>query len=400
MKHKMKLKAFALLFFIGAIAINVMAAQPVKVFKLSGTIKGARDGEKVFISMSDLPDSGFIPKNINLDSAVIKRGNFLFHSHHLQKAPIDVIMIVRYMHNSKTLAQSPIILENTNIIIHLDTTGKGKNNKVIGSMKTESFIKYSKGVSKQLVDKIGIEKIKRFNSIYNKQTGTPAMHDEAMNIVKEYSKVRMKYNADYICNHIPSWISNYLLRIYYSDFDQATKDSVMAVLKAKWSNNSFIKDQLAQEKYGHEEQLIQDQTPVGSDYKDLAMKDTLGMLIKISDYVPKNKVMLVDFWASWCGPCRREIPNIIKLYNQYKDKGLEVISISFDNKDKEWKNAIKALHMPWSQMSDLKGWDSEGAKVYGIMGIPYTLLIDQNGKILAKGLRSDDLKTKLSEILK
>jgi len=79
---------------------------------------------------------------------------------------------------------------------------------------------------------------------------------------------------------------------------------------------------------------------------------------------------------------------------------LEVISISFDNKDKEWKNAIHALHMPWSQMSDLKGWDSEGAKIYGIMSIPYTLLIDQNGKILAKGLRSEELKTKLAVILK
>jgi len=395
MKHKMKLKAFALLFFIGTIAINVMAAQPVKVCKLSGTIKGARDGEKVFISTYDLPDSGFIPKIINLDSAVIKRGNFLFHSHHLQKAPIDVIMIVRYMHNSKTLAQTPIILENTNIIIHLDTTGKGKNNKVTGSMKTESFIEYSKGLSKLFVAKIMMDKQKKFAAIHD-TVSTPKKNQKKMSILN----LQKKYTADYICNHIPSWISSYLLRIYYSDFDQATKDSVMAVVKAKCPNDRFIKGQIVQEKFVHEKQVIQDQTPIGSNYKDLAMKDTLGMPIKISDYVPKNKVTLVDFWASWCGPCRREIPNIIKLYNQYKDKGLEVISISFDNKDKEWKNAIKALHMPWSQMSDLKGWDSEGAKVYGIMGIPYTLLIDQNGKILAKGLRSDDLKTKLSEILK
>jgi len=107
--------------------------------------------------------------------------------------------------------------------------------------------------------------------------------------------------------------------------------------------------------------IIQSQTPVGSDYKDLTMNYTLGMPMKISDYVPRNKLTLVDFLASWCAPCRHEIPNIIKLYNQYKDRGFGVISI---------------------------------------MGIPYTLLIDQNGKILAKGLRSDELATKLSEILK
>ena len=396
MKQKMKSKTFALLFFIGAIAINIMATQPVKVCKLSGTIKGARDGERIFISTYDLPDSGFIPKIINLDSAVIKRGNFLFNSYRLQKAPIDVMMVVRYMHNSKTLAQTPIILENTNIIIHLDTTGKGKNNKVTGSMKTESLIKYSKEFNKLLVDKIKMDKLKKIAAIHYGTVPTPEMNQKIMGIFN----LKMEYTADYICNHIPSWISNYLLCIYYSNFDQVTKDSVKAVLKAKWPNNSFIKDQIVQEKFVNEQQVIQDQTPIGSSYKDLAMKDTLGISMKISDYVSKNKVTLVDFWASWCGPCRREIPNIIKLYNQYKDKGLEVVSISFDNKDKEWKNAIKAIHMPWSQMSDLKGWDSEGAKVYGIMGIPYTLLIDQNGKILAKGLRSDDLKTKLSEILK
>jgi thiol-disulfide isomerase/thioredoxin len=401
MKHLLNIKNLVLLLLLGIAIMNVSAVKrPIRVCKLSGTIKGAYNGEKVYLSKYYLPDTGYVMILVNVDSAIIKNGKYIFKNRKIKKTTLDMPMIVRYTHNHKTIIQYPVILENTNIVMYLDTAGKGKNNKVTGSPKTESIIEYSKGVNKYLADKVGMDKMKKFVDIHNNAASTPEMQEKAMDILKEYNHEQKKYAANFICCHIPSWISNYLLVTYYSDFDKATKDSVMAVMKTKWPNNSFIKKQIAQEKYENEEHAIQNRTPVGSDYKDLAMKDTLGMPMKISDYVPKNKVTLVDFWASWCGPCRREIPNIIKLYNQYKDKGLGVISISFDERSNDWKGAINDLHLPWPQMSDLKGWKSEGAKVYGIMGIPYTLLIDQNGKILAKGLRSEELATKLSEILK
>jgi len=173
----MKLKIFSLLFFIGVIAINVMATQPVKVCRLSGSIKGAYNGEKIYLSTLKYPDSGNTFSFVNSDSTIIKKGLFLFKSHHLKKTPIDVLMTVRYMHNNKTLVQIPIILENTNIVMSLDTAGNGKNNKVTGSKKTELLLEYNKGVNKQLADKISIEKIKRFNAIYDKPTSTSAMHD-------------------------------------------------------------------------------------------------------------------------------------------------------------------------------------------------------------------------------
>ena len=406
MKHLLNIINLVLLLLLGIAIMNVSAVKrPIRVCKLSGTIKGAYNGEKVYLSSYYLPDTGNVMIPVNVDSAIIKKGRFIFKNRHVKKAIVDVPivdvpMIVKYIHNHKVMVQYPVILENTNIVMYLDTAGKGKNNKVIGSPKTESIIEYSKGVNKYLADKVGMDKMKKFVDIHNNTASTPEMQKEAMDILKEYGHEQTKYTANFICSHTPSWISNYLLVTYYSDFDKATKDSVMAVLKSKWPNNSFIKKQIAQEKFENEELAIQNRTPVGSDYKDLAMKDTLGMPIKISDYVPKNKVTLVDFWASWCGPCRREIPNIIKLYNQYKDKGLGAVSVSFDERANDWRGAISDLHLPWPQMSDLKGWDSEGAKVYGIMGIPYTLLIDQNGKILAKGLRSEELAAKLSEILK
>lgn len=109
---------------------------------------------------------------------------------------------------------------------------------------------------------------------------------------------------------------------------------------------------------------------------------------------------MIDFWASWCGPCRAEMPNVIKAYNEYKDKGFGVVGISLDNDAAAWKSAIKSLGIPWAQMSDLKGWQSAGAALYNVRAIPATVLIDQSGKIIAKDLRGDDLEAKLKELLK
>jgi thiol-disulfide isomerase/thioredoxin len=402
MKNVMKFINVVLLFLFGVMSMSAQVTTPIKGYSLSGTIKGAKDGEKIYISTYGLSSLGNKIKYVNLDSAIINDGRFVFKGHKLKETTIKMprVYFVRYIYKNRTLIQYPLLIENANIVMTLDTTGNGANNKVTGSPRTESFIEYSKGVNNYIADKVGMNKLRKFTYIHNNNESTPEMKKEAKDIVKESNDEQMKYTANFICSHIPLWISDYLLNIYYREFDQATKDSVKAIMKVKWPGNEYMKEQIALEEYEHGKQLIQNQTPVGSDYKDLAMKDILGMPMKISDYVPKNKVTLVDFWASWCAPCRREIPNIIKLYNQYKDKGFGVISISFDNDAKAWKDAINALHMPWPQMSDLKGWDSEGAKVYGIMSIPYTLLIDQNGKILAKGLRSDGLATELSEILK
>jgi len=375
--------------------MNVSAIMlPTKGYVLNGTVKGVKDGEKVFLSTytyGSLSGQGFTLKIINLDSAFIRNGRFIIKGY--VKEPKLCMMLCK--RNNKDIVKFPIVLENADFTMSFDAINK-LNDKVTGSKNTDLFVEYAKGFNEILVKKLSNEKSKNATAAHNDIVRAPAERNAAREAIKE----QKKYIARFICDHIPSWVSGYLLRAFYGNFDQVTKDSVKAIIKVKWPDNEFMKNQIAQDEYEQEKQLIQNQTPVGSDYKDLAMKDTLGMPMKISDYVPKNKVTLVDFWASWCGPCRSEIPNIIKLYNQYKDKGFGVVCVSFDDNAKAWKGAINALHLPWPQMSDLKGWKSEGAKVYGIMSIPYTLLIDQNGKILAKWLRSEELATKLSEILK
>lgn len=135
---------------------------------------------------------------------------------------------------------------------------------------------------------------------------------------------------------------------------------------------------------------------IGTAMLNFTQNNTEGKPVNFSAF--KGKYVLVDFWASWCGPCRAENPNVLKAYNKYQDKNFTVVGISLDDKGDNWKKAIKDDGMPWTQLSDLKGWKNEVSQYYGIMGIPSTLLVDPQGKIIAKDLRGEILNKKLEEI--
>ena len=142
------------------------------------------------------------------------------------------------------------------------------------------------------------------------------------------------------------------------------------------------------------------ETAVGKQFKDFEMADVDGNMHKLSEYVAANKVTLVDFWASWCGPCRAEMPAVKAAYEEYKAKGFGIVGISLDNNKEAWTAAIKNLGANWAHLSDLKGWHCEGAKLYGVNSIPATVLVAQDGTILARNVRGEAIKEKLAEILK
>ena len=132
-------------------------------------------------------------------------------------------------------------------------------------------------------------------------------------------------------------------------------------------------------------------TEPGNTFVDIALPGPQGQTVWVGDYVGHNKLVLIDFWASWCGPCMREMPTVVKAYERFHAKGLEIVGVSLDKDKANWLAAIEQTGQKWPQMSDLKGWDSEGAALYGIQSIPANVLINEQGEIVARDLRGDAL---------
>jgi peroxiredoxin len=144
--------------------------------------------------------------------------------------------------------------------------------------------------------------------------------------------------------------------------------------------------------------LVLKSVAVGMPFKDFEQGNQNDEPIKLSSKVG-TKLLLVDFWASWCAPCRVENPNIVAVYNDYKDKGFDVYGVSFDTNKDKWLEAIEADKLTWTHVSDLKGWGNEAGKLYGVQSIPHSVLLDANGTIVAKNLREEALREKVAELL-
>ena len=274
--------------------------------------------------------------------------------------------------------------------IKIEIKGHLKTAKISGSAANDGFQKFQKGQS-------------RFEEQFSKlnkeaqaaaQSGVPM--DSLQRKYEPIFNAVQKEMTDYKMSFIRENSNTYISLLLVSDVARTTQnyiqaDSLWNLLDYKIKDGAIAKQIKAF-------LTSQKKTSLGAQAPDFSLADTSSKKLSLSSL--KGKYVLIDFWASWCKPCRDENPNVVQAYQSFKDKGFTVLGVSLDRDRKSWLNAIKADQLAWNHVSDLKFWSSEAAVLYGITAIPRNFLLDPQGKIIARDLRGPALLEKLKELLK
>lgn len=303
-------------------------------------------------------------------------GGFTFN----KTLPNNSIVYVQY---SSTTAV-PLIVENGsvfNLTIHTNLNGLNYDLSGVNTDKSLNIYNFLKRFSRLNGELSNFE-----TQIANEQD---PMKSYTLQMYAGMKQQELQTSIDSMILFRSPLESYFVLFNFTEDQEPSQMKTIYTKMEPKETNSVYYKDLkgLYDAKKGVE---------IGEMAPDIDLPQPNGTNLKLSSL--RGKIVLIDFWASWCGPCRAEFPNVKKVYAKYKDKGFEIYGVSLDRDKSSWVNSISSLGLDWKHVSDLKYWSCAPAKVYKVTGIPATVLIDKNGKVIAKNLRGEELEKKLEEL--
>ena len=349
-------------------AVMMVACQNKNTYTISGTVEGAAENDSITLSLIEGR------RLVSLQKAPIVGGKFEI------KGVADSVQVA---HVGLGNMSCQLFLEPGDIRVDL------KLNEMafaVGTPNNNAFEAFMSDMG--ALEEEYAEIVKNFQ--------TPGLTDDQRKEIKaQMSSFEEKYYQaikNSIADNVGTEFGLFNLLNYYSMYEPEELATVLEGYVVAFP----AKARLQQIKKNNDISL---ETAVGQQFKDFEMPDVDGNKHKLSEYVAANKVTLIDFWASWCGPCRAEMPAVKTAYEAYKEKGFGIVGVSLDNNKDAWTDAIKNLGANWAHLSDLKGWACEGAKLYGVNSIPATVLVAQDGTIIARNVRGEAIQEKLAELL-
>ncbi|MFD2554342.1 TlpA disulfide reductase family protein [Sphingobacterium tabacisoli] len=371
-------------------------------YTITGNIEGNVEGNKVYLYKNDYAE------DIKVDSAIIKKGVFKFTG--AVPSPMYYRVIIDRTPNGKVSYQknwtsTHFYLENSPITItaHIDSMStyyhnpKKKAATVQGSKTEDEYTAFKESLKEERAQMADLYKdymekyhLPTMDGIYNTEEG--------IRLTKAMEPVEKKIKSatfDFIRANPNSVVAydqarmNFLGMFVELTVDQITE--LQHIIKKGWEGT---------ERYTNFMELSERAKKMAlyTRYQDFELVNPDGNKVSVSSLVPKGEYCMLEFWASWCGPCRGEIPHLVKINEKYKDSGFKIISISIDEKDEHWKKAMEEEKMTWTQLNDPNGFKGEITKAYNIQGIPFAILLDPEGRIVNFNMRGSKLDAALLDI--
>ncbi|MDQ3290331.1 MAG: AhpC/TSA family protein, partial [Bacteroidota bacterium] len=342
-------------------------------YKIYGKLNNQSSGK---VYLSELGEKQFVTRDT---ATVLNDGTFTF------EGKVNEPTVYRISLTDQNMFL--LMLDNKEIQVEADAKDMNKTYAVKGSEEAELFKELTGRLEK--MQAAGMQLQKRF------EKASETANQDSVKVIQETYQSMQQRNVkaikEFIKQHDKTAVAAFAtLNLINPETDMGFADSMATVFNKNRPESQYTKA------------LVKVLEPlktlaVGKPAPDITLPTPDGKPLSLSSL--KGKYVLVDFWASWCGPCRQENPNVVRMYNKYKDKGFEIFGVSLDNSREKWLGAIQKDQLSWPHVSDLKGWESAAAQLYNIQAIPQTLLLDKEGKIIARNLRGPELEAKVAELL-